>query len=238
MRHISVKISVQHAFGKGRRFLGAPDDAVKFLPGIAEVKPVEIDDKQRSFPVYHHVSDVIIAVLKGLRAVFDQVAVGVYVSDKVFAALGLDGAGKIAFDFPVHFAVKARFPVFLRAWRGDGMDFLKDFSAVRAQTVLFFPGEGGNLLLRVLSLDPRLNGIYAVLVFPEFKRIADRKIQIGELFHHLKFRFFDIIGFLARYAVEKFFAAGCHSHIFFIARPALVNQCLFHKFHIFPSFRG
>ena len=62
----AVEIAVHHAGSEPRRSLRAPYDAVEFLPGVAEITPVKVDDHQLA-PLDHHIPDVIIPVLIKLR---------------------------------------------------------------------------------------------------------------------------------------------------------------------------
>lgn len=70
----SVKIAVHHAGGKGRAFLCAPDDPVKFLPGIAVVEAVKIQDNQPA-ALKNHVADMVVPVLEALRPPLNEAAV-------------------------------------------------------------------------------------------------------------------------------------------------------------------
>ena len=47
----AAEIPVHHAGGKGRGLLRAPDNAVEFLPRVAEIVTVKINDPQRTAAV-------------------------------------------------------------------------------------------------------------------------------------------------------------------------------------------
>ena len=55
------EVAVHHPGGKARTFLHAPDDTVKFLPRVAVVEAVEVDDIESPVFPDPHIADVIIA---------------------------------------------------------------------------------------------------------------------------------------------------------------------------------
>ncbi len=63
----AAEIAVDHSGGENGARLRAPYDAVEFLPRVAEIEAVEVDDHQPSI-FQHQVADVIIPVLEALRA--------------------------------------------------------------------------------------------------------------------------------------------------------------------------
>ena len=155
-RHVAVKVAVHHAGRKERRFLGAPDDAVEFLPRIAEVVPVEIDDLQPAAAVDHHVPDMVVAVLEHLRPVPEQMAVRVYVVDKGLPALVVDRTFAVFLDLVVHLVVEPGFPVLLRFRGRDGMEPAQDASRVEPVCVLTRIGQLRDDFLQIISVDPGL----------------------------------------------------------------------------------
>lgn len=72
---IAVKITVHHTGGKRRGSLCAPDNAVEFLPGIAKVIPVKVDDGEFTVAVDHHITNMIVAVLIALRPALQQMTI-------------------------------------------------------------------------------------------------------------------------------------------------------------------
>ena len=73
-RWFSCEISLHHAGCKGRGKLCAPNNAVKFLPRVSGVRAVEVDDVELIL-AKHHISHMVVPVLKALGPVSQQVAV-------------------------------------------------------------------------------------------------------------------------------------------------------------------
>ena len=137
-----------------RACLRAPRDAVEFLPRVAEVVAVEIDDPKFPRAVEHHVADVVVAVLEALRAVFEQAAVFLDIRDDRLAALELDRAASENLDLPARLRVEALRPVGHIVRRRDAVDLLEDLPRLHAVHVLLHIRQVGERRFKLHAVDP------------------------------------------------------------------------------------
>ncbi len=118
MRNFFVKISVNVARGKRGRRLRAPYDAVEFLPRVAEIVAVEVDDHDLAV-LYHHIAYVIITVLIALRTVAEQMAVCLEVVEYVMITVEFQRTLGVHPDLAVDLRVEPRLPIGLIIGGGD-----------------------------------------------------------------------------------------------------------------------
>ena len=74
-RNFPVKVSIDSSSCELYACGSATCDPVEFLQWVTVVRPVKVDDAERSVFIQDHIADMIVAVLKTLLEVVDQMAV-------------------------------------------------------------------------------------------------------------------------------------------------------------------
>ena len=160
-RMFSVKIAAQLARGKMRAVLSTPDDTIELLPRIAEIKTVKVNDTQ--FAVFQHqISDMIIAVLKALRAILEQPAITLQIADDS-VVVETDATRVIFFNFIICLTAKSHRPIFLRIRRRNRMNSAEYFAGFSPQHILLDLRQLRQNVRQIFTLDPTLQRKNAVL---------------------------------------------------------------------------
>ncbi len=186
VRH--AEVAVHHAGREGGGGLRAPDDAVELLPRVAEVRTVEVDDREHTRAVEHEIADVVVPVLEHLRAVGEEVAAPPDVRNERLALRVFERAGGVILQLAVELAAEARRPGLGVGRGGDGMDPRKDPSAVQPVRILPLGRQGRDDRLGILPVDPGLQGVHAPVAHPELDRPAHGHPQRRDAPHELKLR--------------------------------------------------
>ena len=223
MWNAPAEIAVHHAGGEIRRALGAPDDTVELLPGVAPVDLLKVQDGQSTTVVHHHVSDVVVAVLIGLGTAGQQMAAPGDILQKGFPALVFQGAAIIHGDFAVNLPVEADFPRLGIGRGGEGVELSQNPAGLQTVAILGLGRQGGDHRFRVLTVDPALDRIDALFAFSKLQRAAHGDLQRGSRLHAAKLpKLFIVLirrGDTQQVSAAKTIACA----VFPVPGPALVN---------------
>ena len=231
----SFEVSVHHTGGKVGGLLSTPDNTVKFLPWVAIVAAVKINDKQFSVSVDHHIANMIVSVLICLRPAFEQMAVVIYVIYESLSVFIVDGTGKIFINLSVHLSIKTGFPIFLCLGSRNGMNFGKNFSGLNPIEVLLGLRIPGDDLSGILAVYPALNRINPLRTSAKFDGLADGNAKRGNPLHILKLYLFGVIVFFIGDAKQISGAIFVCNTVFLIAGPAFIDNLFRDKPHLNPS---
>ena len=222
MRYLTAKIAVYISRCECGGGLRTPDDAVEFLPWVAEIVAVEVDDDYLAV-LDHHISDVIVTVLIALRAIFQQMSVCREVVENVMIALKFQRAFEVHSDLAVDFCIEARLPIGLVNGRGDRVDEAQILAGFIAEAILLIFTHIFDCFFRVNALDEALEHIISLVALAAFDRSAHRNAECRDLLLHTEHILVSLAARGACHAQKKDVAVSIDSTVFFIARPALVD---------------
>ena len=135
--NIAIKITIHHTGRKGRCCLSTPNNAVKFLPGIAKIISVKVNNGQYAVMIHHHVADVVVTVLIALGSAMQKMAVfRDILQERLATTFVFQLTVFIHSNLAVNLGVESSFPVRCVLRCRDGVDLRKNSSCIQTIAIL------------------------------------------------------------------------------------------------------